>query len=106
MDQALTIEELEYLLGNNIRQLRLQRNIDQQALSEQAGVSLTALKNLESGKGATTKTMLRVLRALGKESWVGQLAPTVRISPLSMTKTHATRMRATGKKGMKRGDGT
>jgi dihydroorotase len=44
-------EELEIRLGEQLRALRLRRNVDQQTLATNAGVALSALKNVESGKG-------------------------------------------------------
>ena len=66
----------------------------QQQLAEQAGVALNAVKNLESGKGATLTSMVKVLRALGRAEWLGTLAPPVSISPLQMLKTKTVRQRA------------
>lgn len=90
-----TISDLEAQLGANLRALRLDRNIDQATLAERAGVSLNALKNLEGGRGSALKTLLSVLRALGREDWLKTVAPVATINPLTMTKTAAPRRRAT-----------
>ena len=68
-------EELEERLGERIRALRTARRLTQTELAEQANVSVGAVKHLESGTGATTTTLVKVLRALGKEDWVDSLAP-------------------------------
>ena len=47
-----TSHELEQLLGSRLRELRLLKNLDQKSLADSAGLSLNALKHLESGKGA------------------------------------------------------
>ena len=99
MDRILTTQEMEETLGANVRQLRLHKNLSMETLTEQAGVSLTALKNLEGGKGATIKTLMRVLRTLGKEDWLAALAPVASINPLHMVKVHQSRQRASGKRG-------
>lgn len=93
-----TISDLEAQLGANLRALRLDRNIDQATLAERAGVSLNALKNLEGGRGSTLKTLLSVLRALGRDDWLKTIAPVATINPLTMTKTAAPRRRATSAK--------
>ncbi len=98
MPSSNTTEELEAQLGLQIRALRLRRNVDQQALAEQAGVALSALKNVESGKGSTLKTLLRVLRALDRLDWIASLAPTISISPLQMLKQKAPRQRASSRR--------
>ena len=85
-------------MGLQIRALRLRRNVDQQALAEQAGVALSALKNVESGKGSTLKTLLKVLRALDRLDWIASLSPTISISPLQMLKQKAPRQRASSRR--------
>jgi transcriptional regulator with XRE-family HTH domain len=92
--QFHTIEELEAILGESLRALRLQRNLSQAALAERAGIGVNTLKNLEGGKGGTLRTLLQVLRAFGKDEWVKTLAPTVSISPLHMVKNKPARERA------------
>ena len=82
-------------LGTHLRALRLRRNLDQQALAAQAGVALNAVKNLESGRGASVRSLLHVLRALDREDWIQALAPQVSISPLQVLKRRPVRQRAT-----------
>jgi transcriptional regulator with XRE-family HTH domain len=93
-----TIADLEAQLGANLKALRLDRNIEQATLAERAGVSLNALKNLEGGRGSTLKTLLSVVRALGREDWLKTIAPVATINPLTMTKAAAPRRRATSAK--------
>ena len=94
MKSSKSTGEWEAELGQQVRNLRLRDNLDQQVLAEQAGVGLSALKNLESGKGATVKTLIRVLRALDRTGWLETLAPAVSISPLQMLKAKPARQRA------------
>ena len=89
-----TTPNLEAELGASLRAQRLDRNIEQATLAAQAGVSRTALKNLEGGLGSTVKTLVRVLRALGREDWVKTIAPVATINPLTLTKTATPRQRA------------
>jgi transcriptional regulator with XRE-family HTH domain len=93
MTAILSPQELETSLGNGLRNLRLQKNLDQVSLAERAGVSLTALKNLEAGQ-ATLKTLVRVTRALGRQDWLMSLSPPVSINPLHMVRNSPTRQRA------------
>lgn len=90
-----TLEELEAELGEQLRKLRLHRNLEQAAVAEQAGVSVRALRNLEGGKGSTVRTLLAVLRAMGRESWLGTVAPVASVNPLSLTRGAHERQRAT-----------
>jgi transcriptional regulator with XRE-family HTH domain len=98
MENTKTVEEWESDLGEQMRALRLRANIDQITLAERAGISLTAIKNLESGKGASLKTLIKALRALDRADWLSTLAPPVSISPLQMLKAKPTRQRASGRR--------
>lgn len=99
MNESMTTEEWEATLGRQLRDLRLRQNVDQRQLAEQAGVALNVVKNLESGKGATVKSLVKVLRALGRVEWLDSLAPAVSISPLQMLKSKPSRQRASRGKG-------
>jgi transcriptional regulator with XRE-family HTH domain len=89
-----TVGEWEFGLGQQVRAIRLRLNFDQLTLADSAGISLTALKNLETGKGAAVKTLIRVLRALNRVEWLDTLAPPVSISPLQMLKSKKVKQRA------------
>lgn len=94
MDTVRTVENWAAELGEQIRALRLRANLDQVSLAERAGIGLTAIKNLESGKGATLKTLIKTLRILERADWLATLAPPVSISPLQMLKARPARQRA------------
>jgi transcriptional regulator with XRE-family HTH domain len=89
-----TPSEMEARVGESIRKLRLHRNIDQATLAERAGISRSALRNLESGKGSTLHTLMSILRVLGRESWLDTLAPIPSIDPMTMPRRASIRQRA------------
>ena len=95
---AKTPAQLAVDLGEHLRALRLRANVDQQHLASRAGVALNAVKNLESGKGATVRSLLKVLRGLGREDWLQALAPQVSISPLQALTRRPIRQRASKSK--------
>jgi transcriptional regulator with XRE-family HTH domain len=74
--------ELQTILGERIRRLRLSRNMDQRTTADKAGVSEKALRNLEAGRGSTVETLLRALKALDYVDGIDMLAPEVTIDPL------------------------
>ncbi len=82
-----TSADLEALLGSRLRELRLLKNLDQKSLAERAGISLNAVKHLESGKGARVNSLIKVVRALERTDWLDTLAPIVSISPMQMLKS-------------------
>ena len=94
MEMAWTPQELELMLGENLKTVRLQKNLDRKTLCERAGVSMNALKHLESGQGATVKTLIRIIRALGRQDWLTSIAPQVSINPLHMVRNKTLRQRA------------
>ena len=94
MNEISSPEELVLAVGEGIRNLRLQKNLSQASLAAQAGVSMSAVRHLESGQGANLTTLIRVVRALDKQEWLRSLAPRVTINPLHMVQTHAARQRA------------
>jgi transcriptional regulator with XRE-family HTH domain len=93
-----TSSEWEAELGHQIRALRLRQNLDQQRLADRAGIALNAVKHLESGKGATLRSLIQTLRVLNRVDWLRALAPAVSISPVQMLKAKAPRQRASRKK--------
>jgi transcriptional regulator with XRE-family HTH domain len=95
---VLTPGEWEAELGQQVRTLRLRQNIDQHQLADRAGVALNAVKNLENGKGATLRSLVKVLGVLNRADWLRALAPTVSISPVQMLKAKAPRRRASHKR--------
>ncbi|MDR1825890.1 MAG: helix-turn-helix domain-containing protein [Bifidobacteriaceae bacterium] len=76
--------ELEKALGQAVRRARIAGGCSQAELATLASVSLTALGNLETGKGSTVTTLVRVCRALGRLDWLESLAPPITISPLAI----------------------
>lgn len=89
-----TVEELEVELGENLKALRLSRNIDQRVLAERAGVSPRALQRLENGEGSSLNTLIKVIRALGREDWLSAIAPIATVNPMATTRNAAPRQRA------------
>jgi len=77
-------EEVEAQLGEQFRALRIGAGFDQAQLAERAGVSLGSVRNLEQGKGSTLRTVVRVARALDRDSWFTALAPRVTVSPIDV----------------------
>jgi transcriptional regulator with XRE-family HTH domain len=69
-----TEAELERMLGQHVRALRLLQNLPQTTLAEMAGVSTETLRGLEGGHGTTVRTLLAVVRALGRQEWLNALA--------------------------------
>jgi len=72
--------------GAQIRRARLIEDITQKELAERANIAQATLQKLESGQGSTLKTIVKVLRALGRDDWLGTLEPEPTVSPLRMAR--------------------
>jgi transcriptional regulator with XRE-family HTH domain len=79
-----TVSECEVALGDQIRRVRIAKDLDQARLAELADVSIGAVSNLERGKGSSLRTLIAVLRALGRVDWLESLAPPVAVSPMHL----------------------
>jgi len=86
-----TSDEWEVALGADVRRLRITRRYTQSELAERANVSLSALKNLEAGRGSSLATVVRVARALDRTEWLSSFAPVEpRFSPMELLRQSAT----------------
>jgi transcriptional regulator with XRE-family HTH domain len=88
-----THDELQTVLGERLRALRLSRNFSQRELADKAGVSLRALHNFEAGSGSTLETFLRVLKGLNAVDAIDALVPQPKVSPLTLLKMGAVPQR-------------
>ena len=76
--------DAEPRLGEQVRNLRLARGWDQSQLAAAAGISLGAVRNLESGRGSTLKSLSAVVIALDRGEWMLELAPAPTVSPIDI----------------------
>jgi transcriptional regulator with XRE-family HTH domain len=74
-------------LGSRLASARLERNLTQAALAEQAGVAKRTVERLESGAVATQLSgFLRVCRVLGVLERFDALIPEPTLSPMAQLK--------------------
>lgn len=68
--------------------LALWQNLDQRTTAAKAGISERALRNLESGRGSTVETLVRVLKAIGRLDGLEEvLAPEATVDPMLLLRT-------------------
>ena len=82
----MTIGNKEAILkriGEALKERRLRQNIPQNVLAERSGISLTAVKRLENGDGATLGSFVQVCRTLGVDGWINELEPRDEVSPIA-----------------------
>jgi transcriptional regulator with XRE-family HTH domain len=73
-------------LGNRLNRARLDRQLSQADLAEQAGVSKRTVERIEAGASAQSSSLVRVLRALDKLVNLDRLVPESGPSPLDLLK--------------------
>ena len=91
-------ERLEQDLCKRIERLRLDRNMSQAKLAEQAGVARRTISRMENGEGVSLNTLLRVMVALGVSDQVEQLVPLSEIQPIARVSGKPPRKRASSPK--------
>ena len=79
-----TLAEWEQIIGDAIRQLRLEAELDQSGLAARANVSRSAIQYLEGGKGTRLRTLLAVLRALDRMDAFEAIMPIDGPTPLQL----------------------
>lgn len=96
-DPLPSVDELAVELGEQLRSQRIRKRLTQEELAVSAGLTRKAVVRLENGDGATVRSFLAVLRALGRHEWLRSLAPAVAISPMELLRSQkppARRVRA------------
>ena len=84
-------------LGERLSRVRLNRNLTQQQIADEAGVGRRQVQSIERGDPVTTPILIRVLRALDLLDAIDALIPAPAPSPVELIKLHGrARQRATG----------
>ncbi|MEX0972728.1 MAG: helix-turn-helix transcriptional regulator [Solirubrobacterales bacterium] len=82
IDAQLTDAAVLDQLGSRLKRTRLQHNLTQRRLAEEAGVSLATVRNLEDGRPSQLVTLIRVLRVLGLLGGLERAVPEPPPSPV------------------------
>ncbi|QXB42546.1 helix-turn-helix domain-containing protein [Jonesia denitrificans] len=85
--KVLIMNEEEF--GAHVRRARLIEDLSQQEVADRANITRATLTKLETGHGSSLKTLIKVLRALGRDDWLGTLEPIPDISPLRLAREAA-----------------
>jgi len=93
-DEAVAAE-----IGRRIEQLRLEKNLTQQQVADEVGLSRVSYRNLVNG-GGKFENIIAVLRVLGKIDLLEQFIPDTPFSPMAQLKMQGKRrQRAAGRRG-------
>jgi transcriptional regulator with XRE-family HTH domain len=100
IDRYLTDEAVLSELGSRLERTRLERNLTQRELADEAGVERKALQRIEAGESVRLTSFIRVLRALGLLDALDRLVPEPAPSPIELLELHGKkRRRASGMRG-------
>ncbi|MDB4316955.1 helix-turn-helix domain-containing protein [Akkermansiaceae bacterium] len=81
LDQSEDGSSHEEIIGERMKHYRLEQNINQTDLAKQAGVARRTITSVETGKGCTLNTLLRLLRALNRMDILQDLLDEPPLSP-------------------------
>lgn len=69
--------EMLATLGRSLRAARLADNISQLTAADRSGISLKAVRNIESGKNASTLSLMALCKTLRLTDWIVNIAPPI-----------------------------
>jgi putative transcriptional regulator len=78
-------------LGKRLAQTRLERNLSQERLAAEAGISKATVERLEAGEPVKSTSLIRILRALGRLETLDQLLPEPLPSPIERIRLQGRR---------------
>jgi transcriptional regulator with XRE-family HTH domain len=90
-DEAVLAE-----LGARLRGTRLERNLSQERLAEEAGVGRVTLQRIEAGESPSFVNLVRVLRALDLLGGLNALVPEPAQSPIDELRRQGRRRQRAG----------
>lgn len=83
-------------LGSRLRRTRLDRNLSQANLAEEAGIGRVTLQRIEEGKPASLANLIRVLRTLDLLDGLDRLVAEPSPSPVGELKRRGRRRQRAG----------
>ena len=99
IEGLLTDEAILAELGGRLAQRRLELQLTQEMLAEQAGVSKRTVERIEAGATTQMSTLIRILRALELLDRLETLVPEAGPRPMDLIKLKGkARKRASGKR--------
>ena len=80
-------------LGERLARTRLERNLSQERLATEAGLSKATVERLEAGEPVKSTSLIRILRALGQLEALDQWLPEPLPSPIERIHLQGRRRR-------------
>jgi transcriptional regulator with XRE-family HTH domain len=96
---SMSNEAILKTLGMQIKQMRLNKNLTQTQLAQLAGLSRSAISQMENKGLGTLTSLIQILRTLEKIELLNHFITAAPVSPIQIAKLHGkTRKRASGNK--------
>jgi len=93
IDSGLTDDAVLAELGARLARTRLERNLTQRRVADEAGVARSAVQAIERGEPVVVTSLIRVLRALGLADALDRLVPEPTPSPTELLALQGRRRR-------------
>lgn len=78
---SLSDTQISQKIGARLKSIRLKQNMTQQELANQAVVSVSSIKKIESGRICSFDSLLRIMRILGNLDLLQELTEDEMLSP-------------------------
>ena len=88
ISKLLTDDAVLAAIGERLQQRRIELELTQAELAEQAGVAKRTVERIEAGHSTQTQTLIRILRVLDLLPGIDRLLPPVTPSPMELLKRH------------------
>jgi putative transcriptional regulator len=105
IETALSDDAVLKELGERLARTRLERNLSQERLAGEAGVSKATIERLEAGEPVKSTSLIRALRALGRLEALDQLLPEPLPSPIERLRLQGRRRQRAGSPRGEQGGG-
>lgn len=83
-------------IGHRLARTRLERNLSQEQLATESGVSKATIERLEAGAPVKSTSLIRVLRSLGRLDSLDRLLPEPLPSPVERLRLQGRRRQRAG----------
>lgn len=80
--KRMTDQDIVGVLGQRIKQLRLNKRYTQKELAEIAGININTIQSIEYGRSVSLSTFIQILRALKSLDQLDVFLPDYRPSPM------------------------
>ncbi|MGQ0543261.1 MAG: helix-turn-helix domain-containing protein [Blastocatellia bacterium] len=97
-DADLTDQAILKEIGERVAIVRLNQNLTQANLAEEAGLSKRTVERVEAGESVQTKSLIRLLRSLGLQRRLEVLLPEPVASPIAQLKLQGKKRRRASSK--------